>query len=113
MPDSTQPLFDGKAAPQTVAPAQPAKEPDIPTPVSYREFGDVAGTRKAIFDNVLSSLQQKYPISNDRYTLKLTGAKYRAPRDYSPREQKKAIMRGQTLGWNVVGAWELLDNATG
>lgn len=87
--------------------------PIVPEPVSFREFGDTTSARGAIFDGVVRELQQKFPVSNDRYTLKLDNVKYRAPKEFDFAEQKKAIMRGRTLGWNLTGAWSLIDNATG
>lgn len=91
--------------------------PDKPgadvTPVTtHRGFDDVGATRTAIFDNVLNAFNQKFPLSNDRYTLRLSGLKYRAPKAFSPADQKKAIMRGRTLGHNLTGSWELVDNAS-
>ena len=112
MPELIQPAITGEVASQVKAPVQ-SQEPLVPEVVTQREFGDVPGTRQAIFDNVISALKTTFPISNDRYTLSLGGVKYRASRDYSNQEQKRAIMRGQTLGWNAVGAWTLTDNVTG
>jgi len=110
---------EAAAAPATAPATTPAAAPaGVPaeasaTPVTQRAFDDVAATRQAIFDNVMTAFQKKYPLSNDRYTLKLSGLKYRAPKQFSIAEQKTAIMRGRTIGWNLTGAWELLDNKTG
>lgn len=88
-------------------------QPIVPSPQpTLREFGDAVTTRRMIFDNVASAFGERYPVSNERYTLKLDGLKYRAPKDYTPAEQKKAIMRGRTLGWNLTGRWRLVDNVT-
>ncbi|KKN22198.1 hypothetical protein LCGC14_0917720, partial [marine sediment metagenome] len=81
-------------------------------PPTMREFGDVPATRQLIFDNVLAAFKDRYPVSNERYTLELADLKYRAPKDFNPADQKKAIMRGRTLGWNMTGQWRLVDNAT-
>lgn len=94
-------------------PGKPSVQPELPEPVTQLEFGDAAGTRKAIFDHVYRALTKKYPISNNRYTLQLTNLRYRAPKEFSVADQKKAILRGRTLGWNMVGSWQLVDNATG
>ena len=94
-------------------PATVFPEAATAAPVTQRAFDDVVTTRQAIFDNVMTAFQRKYPISNDRYTLKLSGLNYRAPKQFTTTEQKRAIMRGRTLGWNLTGAWELLDNKTG
>lgn len=97
---------------KAVAPKD-TREPLVPEQVTHRAFGDITGTRQAIFDNVMGALKTKYPVSNNRYTLKLADVKYRTPKDYDYQDQKKAILRGQTLGWNAIGRWELVDNATG
>lgn len=78
----------------------------------YRAFDDAPAIRRAILANTLTALQSKYPISNERYTLRLADPQYRAPKDFTPAEQKQAILRGRTLGHNIVGTWELVDNAT-
>jgi len=85
---------------------------DVAPEVTHREFDDVAATRDGIFGNVLQSFQQKFPLSNDRYTIRLAGLKYKNPKPFNAADQKKAIMRGRTLGHNLTGSWELLDNAT-
>jgi len=85
---------------------------DVEPVVTHRNFDDVAATRQAIYDNVLNAFSQKFPMSNDRYTLRLKGLKYRTSKPFRADAQKKAIMRGRTLGHNLVGSWELVDNKT-
>jgi DNA-directed RNA polymerase subunit beta len=86
---------------------------DIAPTVTHRQFDDVSTARQAIFDNVMDAFKKKFPISNDRYTLRLSGLSYRTQKPYTPGDQKTAIMRGRTLGHNLTGAWELVDNKTG
>lgn len=85
---------------------------DIAPAVTHRKFDDVGTTRQAVFDNVMSAFNKKYPISNDRYTLRLADTKYKTSKPFNAADQKKAIMRGRTLGHNLTGSWELLDNQT-
>ena len=85
---------------------------DVMPEVTHRAFDDVDKTRNDIFSNVLNAYQKKFPISNDRYTMRLAGLQYRGAKEFSAADQKKAIMRGRTLGHNLSGSWELVDNAT-
>lgn len=86
--------------------------PITPMQPDFREFGDVKSTRNRIYDNVLKATQNIEPISNDRYTLRLSNVKYMDPEQFSKKEQKAAILNGQTRGRRLGGTWELLDNAT-
>lgn len=85
---------------------------EVAPAVTHRSFDDVDKTRSDIFDNVLTAYQKKFPISNDRYTLKLDNLHYRGAKPFGPADQKKAIMRGRTLGHQLVGSWQLVDNKT-
>jgi DNA-directed RNA polymerase subunit beta len=85
---------------------------DLAAP-AMREFDDVDATRDMLFSNVQRALEEKFPLTNQRYTLKLSDVKYQKPKRFTNSEQKRAIMRGQTLGWKLMGKWDLVDNATG
>ena len=87
-----------------------AKTPASP---SLYAFGDVGSVREAMFNNVQRAFAERFPLSNQRYTLNLDNLKYRAPKQFKKKDQKRAIMRGQTLGWNLVGDWSLVDNESG
>jgi DNA-directed RNA polymerase subunit beta len=87
-----------------------ALEPEKEIP---RSFGDVNTTRKNIYNRVLESASTLEPVSNDQYTLNLRDVHY-MDSDYVPiKEQKKAILRGETRGRRLRGTWELLDNISG
>ena len=78
-----------------------------------RSFGDIASTRRNIYNRVLEAASTSEPISNSQYTLSLRDVHYMDP-DYVPiKEQKKAILRGETRGRRLRGTWELADNETG
>ena len=106
MPESIMPDMGA------VKPPVKAPEVEVAPAVTHRAFDDVTATRTAIFDNVTKAFQQKFPLSNDRYTLRLAGLQFKNQKPFNPADQKKAIMRGRTLGHNLVGAWELVDNKT-
>lgn len=82
-------------------------------PVDFREFGDVRKTRQRIYDNVLKAVENLEPISNSRYTLRLSNIGYADPDSFSKKKQKEAILSGLSLGRRLRGTWELVDNASG
>jgi len=84
-----------------------------PNEPTMREFDDVRSTRQLLFTNVQKAIEERFPMTNQRYTLRLNDVKYVKPKQYTNSEQKRAIMRGQTLGWKLAGRWELVDNASG
>lgn len=85
-----------------------------PTPaVDYRDFGDMDKTRSRIYDNVLNAARGIQPISNTAHTLRLTDVDYMDPDRISKRDQKSAILYGQSKGRRLRGTWELVDNLSG
>jgi len=84
-----------------------------PAPVTHREFTDYDTTRKSIFDNVLKTTQERYPLENQRHKLELQNLKYEDLNHFSLMEQKKAIMEGHTLQKKLTGDWVLTDKASG
>jgi len=101
------------------APAQPSRTPLLTstlvesTPPIMRPFGDPKAMRGLIFDNVMQAVSQKYPLENSRYQLSLKNLRYRNKSPYTLEEQKKAIMQGNSLDYQLVGDWNLIDKATG
>ncbi len=91
------------------APAQPAP----PAPPAFRDFGDHRVTRQFIYEDVLNAANNLEPIADDRYTLALTKVRYTDPEKFTRRQQKQAILAGETLGRRMKGTWELRDNASG
>ena len=80
-------------------------------PVTFRSFSDVDAMRKSIFDNVVKSIQSKYPIENQRYRLELADVGYKGEKPFSLAEQKTAIMQGHTLQHQLTGTWRLVNKA--
>lgn len=87
-----------------------ANVPDTPP---GRDFADPTETRRAIFDAVLKAAQSVQPISNDRYTLRLSNVQYVDPEDVPLRRQRVANLTGETVGRRLRGTWELIDNQSG
>lgn len=95
------------APPQPAAPAEPNWDEDL------REFGDNRRTRQFIYDNVLRATTEMEPTSNQRFTLKLAGARYIDPEEFTRKQQKEALLTGATMARRIKGTWELYDNTTG
>ena len=84
-----------------------------PSPPILHEFGDIEGTRQAIYDKVLSAASGLPPVQNPRYSLRLDNLSYIDPDVYSKKDQKQAILSGNTLGRRLRGTWTLTDVMTG
>ena len=85
-------------------------EPMIEPP---RSFGDVKATRNNVYNRVLEAARDHEPVSNEQYTLGLRDVHYQDPDYVSIKDQKKAILSGDTRGRRLRGTWELKDNITG
>jgi DNA-directed RNA polymerase subunit beta len=83
------------------------------TPPQQRAFGDIHALRSNIFDRTLQSASALEPIKNDLYTLHLSDVKYTGPESFNKRDQKRAILTGNSLHRRLTGTWNLVDNTTG
>ena len=79
----------------------------------WRRFGDPPAIRQRLFDNALNTASMLEPVSNDRYTLKISKVAYDGPDKVSIPDQKTAVMAGDSLGRRLRGTWDLVDNTTG
>jgi len=88
--------------------------PALPTPpVSYRSFGDVAATRRAIFDRVQQAASNLSVVDNPRYTLSLGDVQYAEQDDPTPDEIKRTLLENGTISKTLRGTWTLTDKNTG
>ena len=78
-----------------------------------RAFGDPASTRKWIYRGVFDAAQTMSPVSNSKHTLSLTDLHWGDSGDYTPQDEKQAILEGRSLSRRLRGTWNLTDNATG
>ncbi len=74
---------------------------------------DFASVRNHIFDNVKTAVQQRFPLTNNKFTLSVDELEYDPKQYFSPAEQADAIYKGGTLGVNLKGRFILIDNVTG
>ena len=79
----------------------------------WRRFGAPPAIRQQLFDNALNTASMLEPVSNDRYTLKISKVAYDGPDKVSIPDQKTAVMSGDSLGRRLRGTWDLVDNTTG
>lgn len=93
----------------------PVKPPSALEPVKEdpRSFGDIRSTRRNIYNRVREAAANADPVSNEQYTLGLRDVHYSDPDYVSIKDQKKAILTGETKGRRLRGTWELTNNATG
>jgi DNA-directed RNA polymerase beta subunit/DNA-directed RNA polymerase beta' subunit len=83
------------------------EEPDA------RAIDDVDAVRRDIFANVEKAVAGRFPLENDRYRLQVADLGWDDGRTYTLADQKRAIMRRQSLGRRLRGTWELVDKGTG
>lgn len=96
---------------------QPAKYIDkiIAAPAEETiAFDDYDRRRRLIFDSVQESVRQRFPLSNERYSLEIEDVGYDdADKPFSLKEQKGAILKGGTLTKKLKGRFVLKDAVTG
>lgn len=100
-------------APEPSPLAETLDLPVVPEPVTRRRLDDFRTTRTAMYDNVMKAVQGRYPYENNRYKLSVENLKWAGPERFSLADQKKAIMRGETLDRRLEGEWVLYDKEAG
>ena len=76
------------------------------------DITDYPEVRKRTLDNVARAIQTRFPLESDKYILTLENLNY-ADKDYTPQDEKAALLDGKTLGTRLKGDWVLYDKATG
>ena len=95
---------------------QPAKFIDKITTTPSDElisFDDYDKRRGMVFDSVKDAAKQRFPLSNERYSLEIEDVDYEEMKPYTIREQKDAILGGRTLSKQLKGRFILKDVETG
>ena len=90
---------------------------DVHKPIGEKDMQlhdphDYASVRDLILNNVKTSIQQRYPLENDRYRLELSDVDYDSNKPFTRKEQKKAILNGGSLTRKLMGNWRLVDKAS-
>lgn len=86
---------------------QIASSDDVYDPTDFKTVG------QRIRDNVVTALSERFPISDEKYTLKLENLAYEKPKRTSIADEKDALMHEKSLSDRLKGDWVLYDNATG
>ena len=60
---------------------------DTDLPEGVREFDDAAETRRLVYDNALSAVKAKFPVSDGKTRLELADARYDGPMDFGLERQ--------------------------
>lgn len=81
-------------------------------PSKVYSLDDYQTIRTALFDNVKTAVQKRFPLYNDRYTLSLEDVDYDDPDTISLQDQKQAIMEGKSCDRRLRGSWVLRDSAS-
>jgi len=76
------------------------------------DITDYPEVRKRTLDNVATAVKNRFPLESDRYVLSLENLRY-ADKDYTPRDEKAALLEGKTLGTRLKGDWVLYDKSSG
>lgn len=122
MPDLNQllvpELTEAAKAKLGLPPKQYPKSAKIPY-LGYFEVGDepyditdYPEVRKRTLDNVATAVRNRFPLESDKYVLSLENLRY-ADKDFTPRDEKAALLEGKTLGTRLKGDWVLYDKASG
>ena len=78
-----------------------------------RGVGDTTAARRNIYTRVQEAVQGLEPVTNANYSLALRDVHYQDPDKLSLKDQKAAVLSGETRGRRLRGTWELSDNETG
>lgn len=65
--------------------------------------------RDAIFGSALDAVTNMRPATANGFTLRVVNPHYVDPPDVHPKEHKKSLLTGGTLGRRMKATWELLD----
>ena len=66
-----------------------------------------------IRDNIVTALNNRFPISDDKYTLAIENIEYEKPKKARLSDEKDALMHEKSLTDRLRGDWVLYDNMTG
>ncbi len=82
-------------------------------PADLYDPSDPSQLRTQVYDQVLSAAKALPPRSNQRFTLSLIEPHYADAGEFTPVDERNALLSGQGLSRKLAGTWQLTDNATG
>ena len=77
------------------------------------DFSDYKRRRQLVFDYAKEAVKQRFPLSNERYTLEVDDVGYDDTKPYTLEDQKRHILEGRSLGMPLKGRFILKDATTG
>jgi DNA-directed RNA polymerase beta subunit len=86
---------------------------DTPPPPDTRAFDDTKSIRKLTDEMVLDRIGTIAPIQDQKYTLSIHDVAFEDEDEFTPEDEKKAILEGRTLARRVRGTFKWIDNRTG
>lgn len=115
--DESPPLQPGSnpvqlTQPQAGSIPQPAATAtSLQIPAGARRFDDPAETRRLIFENVMRAAQSIEPAQNPRFSLQVENPRWSGPEDFTPSQQKEAVLSRGSLARRLLGTLVLRDAA--
>jgi DNA-directed RNA polymerase beta subunit len=82
-------------------------------PEGFRAVDDLDAMRNNIFSGIESAVKTRYPVANETHELVLRDLEWDNKQKFGPKEQRRALLEGQTLGRKLYGTWELRDRVSG
>jgi len=74
---------------------------------------DFAQVRGLLYKNVFNAVRKRFPLYNEQHVLDVENLEYSDPDSFTIKQQKEAILNGQSLGRRLTGNWVLKDAVTG
>lgn len=77
------------------------------------DYTDYPSVRQDLRDKVLKAVQEAPAVENEQFTLRVVNPRFSGKDRHSLKDQKGAILGGQSLSDKLVGNYELTDNLSG
>lgn len=92
----------------SLVPSLPDSSPAVEAPPG-RAIDNPAEARDAVFNSALEAVSNMQPATSKGFTLRVVNPHYIDPPGVHPKEVKRALLTGGTIGRRMRGTWELLD----
>lgn len=111
-------LVEGRRLTQDVKPVYPDSR------LNYKTYDDVAPediydpfdfeqVGERVRSNVVTAIQERFPIVKDKYTLAIENVHYEKQKNTRLKDEKNTILEERSLTDRLKGDWVLYDTATG
>jgi DNA-directed RNA polymerase beta subunit/DNA-directed RNA polymerase beta' subunit len=79
-------------------------------PSRLRTFGDIPETRRLIYANTLEAAKAIPAVSNTRFSLAVENPDYDGPEEFSPEQEKRAVLENRTLSRRLQADYVMRDH---